>query len=174
MTNITFDGVRVLGAESERKASYHTCTGSYTWERPRKNTCTGIFRYHTCTDIRRWFWSTQCIYVSRLSIIIGESLSLTPIWFRAILYLEQYYGNGNRGEIIAPIFVAEKMCNEVQKQVFFASLALLYLVDGKFGNVSKLAFSLQSLASRSAFLLILYLWSWIQTLLCQVLQAVWL
>ena len=36
MTNITFDGVRVLGAESERKASYHTCTGTYTWERPRK------------------------------------------------------------------------------------------------------------------------------------------
>ena len=27
MTNITFDGVRVLGAESEQKASYHTCTG---------------------------------------------------------------------------------------------------------------------------------------------------
>ena len=29
MTNITFDGVRVLGAESEQKASYHTCTGKY-------------------------------------------------------------------------------------------------------------------------------------------------
>jgi len=27
MTNITFDGVRVLGAESDQKASYHTCTG---------------------------------------------------------------------------------------------------------------------------------------------------
>ena len=79
------------------------------------------------------------------SPLIGKSLSMTPCnptSFRAILYLEQYYGNGNRGETIAPIFVAEKMCNEVQKQVFFASLALLYLVDGKFGNVSKLAFSL--------------------------------
>lgn len=27
MTNITFDGVRVLGAQSDQRASYHTCTG---------------------------------------------------------------------------------------------------------------------------------------------------
>ena len=28
MTNITFDGVRVLGAQSDQRASYHTCTGN--------------------------------------------------------------------------------------------------------------------------------------------------
>ena len=48
MTNITFDGVRVLGAESEQKESYHTCTGKYPWWKWNKSKIEIFEMCHTC------------------------------------------------------------------------------------------------------------------------------
>ena len=82
MTNITFDGVRVLGAQSEQRASYHTCTGNMSYlsgSNGTGNEISSFFKFDRLLKKTHVFQGLQVVWPLGIHFLCLHALKTKPM-----------------------------------------------------------------------------------------------